>query len=101
MTSTDLLLISSPGNVIDWAYAEAGIAFSYSVFLRDTGTVCDLATYINFYVTYYAFPLVWFPAPFHLHQARRGGKFHANSLPGTVSCQSASNFQAPRIGLAH
>jgi len=38
--SIDLFLSSAPGNVIDWAYAEAGISFSYSVFLRDTGAVC-------------------------------------------------------------
>jgi extracellular matrix protein 14 len=33
------LLYPSPGNVIDWAYATAEIPFSYSIFLRDTGTV--------------------------------------------------------------
>ncbi|KAF8316152.1 hypothetical protein DL93DRAFT_2111686 [Clavulina sp. PMI_390] len=43
------LLYPAPGNVIDWAYAEAGIPFSYSVSLRDTGTYGFLlpATYIR------------------------------------------------------
>ncbi len=30
---------SAPGSVLDWVYGEAGIRFSYSVSLRDTGTV--------------------------------------------------------------
>jgi hypothetical protein len=29
---------SAPGNVIDWAYAVAGIKYSYAAHLRDTGT---------------------------------------------------------------
>ncbi|KAF9513086.1 hypothetical protein BS47DRAFT_987216 [Hydnum rufescens UP504] len=32
------LLYHAPGSVLDWAYATAGISFSYSVALRDTGT---------------------------------------------------------------
>jgi hypothetical protein len=29
---------SAPGNVVDWAYAVAGIKYSYAAHLRDTGT---------------------------------------------------------------
>jgi hypothetical protein len=29
---------SAPGNVLDWAYAVAGIKYSYAAHLRDTGT---------------------------------------------------------------
>ncbi|OBZ77986.1 Carboxypeptidase A2 [Grifola frondosa] len=32
------MLYKAPGNVVDWMYARAGVKFSYSVFLRDTGT---------------------------------------------------------------
>lgn len=32
------VLYSAPGSVLDWAYSEAGIRFTYSVSLRDTGT---------------------------------------------------------------
>ena len=38
--SGDEFILSAPGSVLDWAYSEAGIRFTYSVSLRDTGTVC-------------------------------------------------------------
>ena len=31
-------LLSAPGNILDWAYAVAGIKYSYAAHLRDTGT---------------------------------------------------------------
>jgi len=31
-------LYRSPGNMVDWMYARAGIKYSYAAFLRDTGT---------------------------------------------------------------
>lgn len=30
---------SAPGNIIDWMYADANVIFSYSLMLRDAGTV--------------------------------------------------------------
>lgn len=35
-------LHSAPGNVVDWMYGQAQITVSYSVMLRDTGTVVHL-----------------------------------------------------------
>ncbi|KAF8326827.1 uncharacterized protein EI90DRAFT_3156418 [Cantharellus anzutake] len=32
------VLYSAPGSVLDWAYSEAGVKFTYSISLRDTGT---------------------------------------------------------------
>ncbi|KAF8757986.1 hypothetical protein RHS01_03523 [Rhizoctonia solani] len=32
------LLYPAPGNIIDWTYGDAGIKYSYSLMLRDTGT---------------------------------------------------------------
>ncbi|CAE6443909.1 unnamed protein product [Rhizoctonia solani] len=32
------LLYPAPGNIIDWTYEEAGVKYSYSLMLRDTGT---------------------------------------------------------------
>ncbi|CAE6462383.1 unnamed protein product [Rhizoctonia solani] len=32
------LLYPAPGNIIDWMYGEAGVKYSYSLMLRDTGT---------------------------------------------------------------
>lgn len=36
---TNFILNSAPGNVVDWMYAASDIPFSYSLSLRDTGTV--------------------------------------------------------------
>ena len=33
------MLYSAPGNIVDWMYARLKIKYSYTVHLRDTGTV--------------------------------------------------------------
>ena len=34
------MLYAAPGNILDWMYARQKIKYSYTVHLRDTGTVC-------------------------------------------------------------
>lgn len=80
---------SAPGSVIDWAYAEAGITFSYSVFLRDTGTVCHHRSEPSQALWKLTqAQSVWFFAPSNVYSSRRRRELSFDPLSGPLLGES-------------